>query len=112
MKHAVKINDLDVEFNTENEMIIEILIKPNPIRSLESADLRKFPVHCLLRMIPPLAKPNKAKPREWKLEAAANLVREFPLEPKSKLIANAFNIKPESARNLLSRARKAGILID
>jgi hypothetical protein len=112
VKRTVQINDLNIEFKTENGMITEISVKPISARSLKSQDLRDVPVKYLLRMFSPHIKPKKAKPEQWKLEQAANLVREFPLEPKSKLIAEAFNIKPESAANLLYRARKAGILID
>lgn len=112
MKHAVEIADLDVEFDEVDGVITKISTRTKSGRSLTGADLRKIRTHILLRLVTPSKKPNKATPRQWRLQLAVDIIRENPYESPTKVVSKALCITPESARNLLTRARKAGILID
>ena len=112
MKHAVEIDDLDVEFDEVDGVITKISIRTKSGRSLTGADLRKIRTHILLRLVTPSKKPNKATPRQWRLQLAVDIIRENPYESPTKVVSKALCITPQSARNLLTRARKAGILID
>jgi len=112
MKHAVEIGDLYVEFEESNAVITKISTQTKSGRPLNGTDLRKIRTPVLLRLITPSKKPNKATPRQWRLQLAVDLMREHPFESPAKLVAEALGITHESARNLLVRARKAGILID
>ena len=110
--HKVEIDDLCVEFAELNGVIPKISIQTKSKRALNGTDLRKIRTPVLLRLITPSKKPNKATPRQWRLQLAVDLMREHPFESPAKLVAEALGITHESARNLLVRARKAGILID
>ena len=112
MKHAVEIADLDVEFDEVDGVITKISTRTKSGRSLTGADLRKIRIHILLRLVIPSKKPNKATPRQWRLQLAVDIIRENPYESPTKVVSKALCITPQSARNLLTRARKAGILID
>ena len=112
MKHAVEIDDLDMEFDEVDGVITKISIRTKSGRSLTGADLRKIRTHILLRLVTPSKKPNKATPRQWRLQLAVDIIRENPYESPTKVVSKALCITPQSARNLLTRARKAGILID
>jgi len=112
MKHAVEIDDLDVEFDEVDGVITKISIRTKSGRSLIGADLRKIRTHILLKLVIPSKKPNKATPRQWRLQLAVDIIRENPYESPTKVVSKALCITNQSARNLLTRARKAGILID
>ena len=117
MKHAVEIDDLDVEFDEVDGVITKISTRTKSGRSLTGADLRKIRIPILLRLLTSQMeqaskKPNKATPRQWRLQLAVDIIRENPYESPTKVVSKALCITPESARNLLTRARKAGILID
>ena len=112
MKHAVEIDDLDVEFDEVDGVITKISTRTKSGRSLTGADLRKIRTHILLKLVIPSKKPNKATPRQWRLQLAVDIIRENPYESPTKVVSKALCITNQSARNLLTRARKAGILID
>ena len=112
MKHAVEIDDLDVEFDEVDGVITKISTRTKSGRSLTGADLRKIQTPILLRLVIPSKKPNKATPRQWRLQLAVDIIRENPYESPTKVVSKALCITNQSARNLLTRARKAGILID
>jgi len=110
--HKVEIDDLCVEFAELNGVIPKISIQTKSKRALNGTDLRKVRTPILLRLITPSKKPNKATPRQWRLQLAVDLIRKNPYESPTKVVSKALSITPASARNLLTRARKAGILID
>ena len=110
--HKVEIDDLCVEFAELNGVISKISIQTKSKRALNGTDLRKVRTPILLRLITPSKKPNKATPRQWRLQLAVDLIRKNPYESPTKVVSKALSITPASARNLLTRARKAGILID
>jgi len=112
MKHAVEIGDLYVEFEESNAVITKISTQTKSGRPLNGTDLRKIRTPVLLRLITPSKKPNKATPRQWRLQLAVDLIKKNPYESPTKVVSKALSITPASARNLLTRARKAGILID
>jgi hypothetical protein len=110
--HKVEIDDLCVEFAELNGVIAKISIQAKSKRALNGTDLRKVRTPILLRLITPSKKPNKATPRQWRLQLAVDLIRKNPYESPTKVVSKALSITPASASNLLTRARKAGILID